>query len=164
MTSTNTATHTYSTADVETVMRKVCADLIMIASSTDAIDEAEARKYAHDIEVLTKFGCLKYVDLTLFDDDVEKKAARYNISSDAGSLDGSRPGGVLWPRYSKPSFRIVIGYTDAYTASMKAELDGKLNINWVTSTDDTSHPSLTSNGSRNYTSNAFGMQRKDFGE
>ena len=38
----------------------------------------------------------------------------------------------------------------------------KLKINWVPSTVDLSHSTLTSNANRDYVSNGYGMQRKDF--
>lgn len=164
MSSTNTSTYSYSVADIEIVMRKVTADLIMIASSTGALEEGKARQYAHDIEVLAKFGYLRAVDLTLLDDGVEKKAARYDVSSDAANLNGSRPGGVLWPRYAKPHLRVTLFYTDKYTDAARQEIADKLKIKWVTSYDDTSHANLSNNGSRSYTSNSYGMQRKDYGE
>jgi hypothetical protein len=41
-------------------------------------------------------------------------------------------------------------------------MSGKLKINWGPTSDDTSHVMLKSAGNRDYASNAFGMQRKDF--
>ena len=46
-------------ADIETVVRRFKADLVMIAQSTGAFTEAKARDYAHDVEVLAKEGYLK---------------------------------------------------------------------------------------------------------
>ena len=67
-----------------------------------AMTEEKAGEYAHDIEVLAKGGYLKYVDVTLFSNGVEVRAARYNVNTEAGDLTSSRPGGVLWPRVSGP--------------------------------------------------------------
>jgi hypothetical protein len=61
MSQTHSATRTYSVADIEVVMRRVTADLIMIASSTGAVTEAKALDWAHDVELLTKNGYLKMV-------------------------------------------------------------------------------------------------------
>jgi hypothetical protein len=47
-----TATNTYTTLDVETVVRRFTADLVMIAQSSGAMTETEARNYAHDVEAL----------------------------------------------------------------------------------------------------------------
>jgi DhnA family fructose-bisphosphate aldolase class Ia len=59
MSTVDTVTETYSVADIEIVIRRVTADLIMIATSTGGWTEALAREYAHDIELLAKKGYLK---------------------------------------------------------------------------------------------------------
>jgi hypothetical protein len=41
-------------------------------------------------------------------------------------------------------------------------MSGKLKINWSPTSDDTNHTGLKATGGRDYASNAFGMQRKDF--
>ncbi len=162
MSQTRTATATYTVVDIENVVRRVKADLVMIADSTGAWTAANAADYAHDVEVLAKAGYLKWVDLTLLSNGVEVKAVRFEVDTDAGSLTPSRPGGVLWPKVSGPHLRIVLSYTDAYTSEAREATKGKLKIGWVTSYDDTSHASLMSSGGRNYASNAYGMQRKDW--
>ena len=162
MSQTRTATATYTVVDIENVIRRVKADLVMIADSTGAWTAANAADYAHDVEVLAKAGYLKWVDLTLLSNGVEVKAVRFEVDTDAGSLTTSRPGGVLWPKVSGPHLRIVLSYTDAYTSEAREATKGKLKIGWVPSYDDTSHASLMSSGGRNYASNAYGMQRKDW--
>lgn len=153
---------TYSVIDVEVVMRRVTTDLVMIASSTKAITEEQARNWGHDIEVLAKNGYLKKVDLTLLSYGVEQKATCFEVNTASGELKTSRPGGVLWPQLPSPELRIVLSYTNAYDAAAKAKMAPKLKINWVPSTADLSHPTLTVNASRDYVSNGYGMQRKDF--
>ena len=86
---------TYSVIDVEVVMRRVTTDLVMIASSTKAITEEQARNWGHDIEVLAKNGYLKKVDLTLLSYGVEQKATCFEVNTASGELKTSRPGGVL---------------------------------------------------------------------
>ena len=76
MSYSSTETSTYTTTDVEAVMRRITADLVMIAASTGAITESNAREYAHDIELLAKNGYLDYVDVTLISNGVEQKATR----------------------------------------------------------------------------------------
>ena len=66
MSQTRTASATYTVADIENVVRRVRADLTMIADSTGAWTAAKAAEYAHDIEVLAKNGYLAWVDVTLF--------------------------------------------------------------------------------------------------
>lgn len=162
MSQTRTASASYTVVDIETVVRRVKADLIMIADSTGAWTAAKAADYAHDIELLSKAGYLKWVDVTLFSNGAEIKAVRFDVNTDAGSMTTSRPGGVLWPKVSGANLRIILGYTDAYTDAARETMRNKLKIGWVPSHDDTSHAGLTSSGGRNYVSNAYGMQRKDW--
>src|ERR1700731_2681015 len=68
------ATDTYTTLDVETVVRRFTADIVMIAQSSGAITEEKAREYAHDVEALAKRGYIKQVDLTLFSGAVERRS------------------------------------------------------------------------------------------
>ncbi|MDA9399205.1 MULTISPECIES: HORMA-1 domain-containing protein [unclassified Bradyrhizobium] len=163
-TRTASASATYTYVDVENVVRRVKADLIMIADSTGAWTATEATNYAHDIEVLAKAGYLKWVDVTLFSHGVEVKAVRFEVDTDAGSLTTSRPGGVRWPKVEGAHLRIVLSHTDAYTSTAREATKDKLKMGWGPSYDDTSHSSLTSSGGRNYVSNAYGVQRKDWAE
>jgi hypothetical protein len=162
MSSTNTSTETYSVTDIEIVMRRVSADLVMIATSTGAITEAKAKEYAHDIEFLAKNGYLKFVDITLLNLGVEEKAVRFTVDAESGTLTMSRPGGVLWPKVSFPSLRVVVSYTDAYTDDARSKTAGKLKVGWVANFDDISHSCLTAGDGRSYSSNNYGIQRKDF--
>jgi hypothetical protein len=158
----DTVSHTYSVADIEAAMRRFSADIVMIAQSSAAITEAKAREYAHDAEVLAKEGYLKKVDVTLLSGGIEKRAARYDVNTDAGGLATSRPGGVLWPRVDDPHLRIILSYTDAYTASAREAMRNKLKIAWTPTSVDTSHAMLTASGTRDYVSNSWALQRRDF--
>src|SRR6478735_9118965 len=104
-TATATATDTYSVTDVEVVLRRFLADIVMIATSSGAITEPKARDYAHDVEVLAKAGYLLKVDLTLFSSGLEARASSYDVNTSSGDLVMSRPGGVMWPRVLNPDFR-----------------------------------------------------------
>lgn len=162
MSSTNTVTETYSITDIEIVLRRVTADLIMIATSTGGWTEAKAREYAHDVELLAKKGYLKWFDVALLVGGAEQKATRFEVNTESGQLVMSRPGGVLWPRLSNPYLRIVLGYTSAYTDDARERLKSQLIIGWVPTTADTSHSQLTAGDGRDYASNGYGVQRKDF--
>jgi hypothetical protein len=162
MTQTKTASATYTVVDIENVVRRVKADLVMIADSTGGWTPDRARDYAHDIEVLAKAEYLEYVDVTLFSNGIEIKAVRFDVDTDAGSLSTSRPGGVLWPKVTGPYLRIVLGYTSAYTDAAREATKGKLKIGWAPTNADTSHACLASAGGRDYVSNRYGMQRKDW--
>jgi hypothetical protein len=157
-----TVTETYTTIDIENVMRRFTADLVMIAQSSGAISENKAREYAHDAELLAKNGYLEQVDVTLFSGAVEVRATRYTVNTASGDLTMSRPGGVLWPRVLDPFLRIVLCHADTYTAAARESTKRKLKINWTRTTADTSHGGLKVTGVRDYASNTWGMQRKDF--
>jgi hypothetical protein len=160
---TITETETYSVTDIEIVMRRFTADIVMIATSSGAITEAEARDYAHDVELLAKAGYLEAVDLTLLSGGVEVRASRYEVNTSAGGLTMSRPGGVLWPRVASAYLRIVLSYTGAYTAAARERMRGRLRIGWVPSSADTSHSGLKRAGGRDYASSGWGLQRRDYG-
>lgn len=162
MSSTSTATETYTVADIEVVMRRVTTDFVMIASSTRAITEEMARNWGHDIELLAKHGYLKKVDLTLLSFGVEQKAACFEINTKAGSLTMSRPGGVMWPQVPNPELRILIWHTTIYDDAARAKMAPRLKINWTHSTADSSHRTLTAVTGRDYVSNGYGMQRRNF--
>jgi hypothetical protein len=162
MVSISTATTTYSIADIEIVMRRVTSDLIMIASSTGAITESEAREYGHDIELLGAKGYLQSVDVTLLNGGKEIKAIRFDVNLSAESLTMSRPGGVLWPRVETPYLRIVLTYTSQYTPEAKEYMRKKLKISWAPTNADLSHTTLKMSAGRDYVSNSYGVQRKDF--
>lgn len=162
MSYTATASHTFTDVDIEKVVRRFRADVTMIAQSTDAITEEKARHYAEDVEVLSKAGYLKKVDLTLFDSNEEVAATVYTVNTAGEALTTSVPGGVLWPRVRNPYLRIVLSYTDAYTSAARQTMKPKLNINWTPTDADTSHATLQPNGGRDYVSNGWGLQRKDF--
>jgi hypothetical protein len=157
-----TETYSYTTADVETVARRFTADLVMIAQSSGAITEDKAREYAHDVEALAKKDYLKSVDITLFSGSIEQYATQYTVNTASGHLTMSRPGGVMWPRVANAYLRIILFYTDNYTPTAKEAMRSKLKISWGPTNDDTSHATLKSAGGRDYASNAFGLQRKDY--
>lgn len=161
-TTTATKTATYTLVDVENVVRRVRADLAMIADSTGAWTADKAADYAHDVELLAKKGYLAWVDVTLFSGSTEVKAVRFNVDTDAGSLTSARPGGVLWPRVAGAWLRILISYTDDYDDDARRVMKDRLRIGWSPNHDDTSHSSLGGVGGREYASNAFGMKRKDW--
>ncbi|HCE5852845.1 TPA: hypothetical protein NOZ67_004881 [Pseudomonas aeruginosa] len=164
MSQTATQTETYSVADIETVMRRVKMDLMMIASSTGAATEERAKEWAHDIELLAKGGYLKSVDITILSNGKELKAACFTIDAESGTLSNERPGDSLWPRCPEGNLRIVLSYTHHYDSVAKDKLTPKFKRPWSPSSADISHTSLASKPGREYSSNGYGVQRKDFGQ
>jgi hypothetical protein len=105
---------------------------------------------------------MKWVDVTLLSGGVEKMATRFEVNTSAGTLSMSRPGGVMWPSVQDPDLRLILEYTDNYTAIAREMLAGKLKCQWTPTSADTTHSSLTSSAGRDYASNGYGIQRKDF--
>lgn len=163
MSGTYTSSSTYTTADIEKVLTRFLTDLLMIADTTKAITQDEVRSYARDIERLAKNGYLQKVDVTLLDSSgAELKAVVYDVDTDAGGLTSSRPGGVVWPYTPNGSIRVIVWYTDLYDNNAREKMKPVLEKPWSPTSTDTNHNSLASAAGRNYESNGFGMQRKDF--
>ncbi|MGK5008903.1 hypothetical protein [Janthinobacterium rivuli] len=163
MSTSYTASSSYTVADIEKVVSRFSADLLMIADSTKALSQEKARTYARDVERLVKNGYLESVDVTLLDYfGTELRAVTYHVDTDAGSLNSSRPGGVLWPNTSSGSIRLVLRYNHTYTHSAQDAMRESLETSWGPTSADTSHASLNAGNGRDYESNGFGMQRKDF--
>jgi hypothetical protein len=159
---TTTTTETYSTTDVQNVVRRFQTDLKMIGDSSGALTTEEVNKYVHDVELLATKGYLASVDVTLLNFGIEVRAARYTVDTDAGGLVSSRPGNALWPRVTFPKIRIILFYTTAYDAEARQALSGKMSFSWTTTTEDTTHSSLKEDGGRNYTSGSYGLKREDW--
>lgn len=161
-TSSSTRTTTYTQEDVSKVVRRFTADLKMIAASSKSITEAKAAEYAYDVEYLAQRGYLKMVDVTLLSGGVELKAVQYAVLIGSTELTPSRPGDVLWPEIKDAFLRVVLTYTSDYTTAVKEQTLPKLKIGWVPTDASTDHSTLKANGGRDYSSNGFGVTRKDF--
>ena len=155
-----TITETYTETDIEIVIRRFRADLIMIAKSSGAITEDKARDYADDAEALAKDKCLDGVDITLLSGAQEIEAARYTVDTNTGNLAMERPGGVMWRHVPNAIFRIVLIVTENYD---KARLQNRLKIkNWSPADADLRHLSLKPISERYYVSNGWTLRREDF--
>jgi hypothetical protein len=161
-TSSSTKTFTFTQEDVAKVVRRFTSDLRMIAESSKSMTEAKAAQYGHDVEYLAQRGYLKMVDVTLLSAGAEVKAVQYVVQVGSTDLTPSKPGGVLWPEVSQPFLRIILSYTSDYTAAVKEKTLPNLKIGWVSTDASTAHVSLKESGGRDYSSNAFGVARKDF--
>ena len=161
-TSSSTKTFTFTQEDVAKVVRRFTSDLRMIAESSKSMTEAKAAQYGHDVEYLAQRGYLKMVDVTLLRAGAEVKAVQYVVQIGSNDLTPSKPGGVLWPEVSQPFLRIILSYTSDYTAAVKEKTLPNLKIGWVSTDASTAHVSLKESGGRDYSSNAFGVARKDF--
>lgn len=161
-TSSSTKTYSYTNEDVTKVVRRFTADLLMIASSTKGMTEEEATKYGHDVEYLAQRGFLKFVDVTLLDNGAEVTASQYLVRAGTNDLVPSKPGGVLWPAVGSPKVRIVLRYTDTYSQAEKDAAKPNLRFTWTSTDANLNHPSLQASDARDYSSNGYGISRKDF--
>jgi hypothetical protein len=161
-TSSSTKTFSYTKEDVTKVVRRFSADLLMIASSTKGMTEDDAAKYGHDVEYLAQRGFLKLVDVTLLDNGTEVTASQYLVRAGTNELIPSKPGGVLWPTVGSPQVRIVLRYTDTYSQTEKDAAKPNLKFGWSPTNVNLTHPSLTASDARDYSSNGYGISRKDF--
>ena len=155
----STITETYTETDIEIVIRRFRADLIMIAQSSRAITEDEARDYAQDVEVFAKHKCLDGVDITLFSGAQEIEAARYTVDTSTGNLAMERPGGVMWRHVPNATLQIVLIFTKNYDAT---RLQNHLKLKWVPTNADLSHSFLKPISERYYVSNGWTLRREDF--
>jgi Bacterial HORMA domain family 1 len=156
---TQTASETYSVADIENVVRRFTTDLRMIAESSGALAQSDAEDYGEDIEYLAKKKLLEFVDITLFVNGEEEKAVRYTVNT-SGDLTPSRPGGVLWPRKSGSRLSIVVRSTQSFW--LMPNVMNALNISWGPTIRDLSHSTLKSSQGRAFVSNGFAFDRKDY--
>lgn len=160
MSATVTATTTYSVTDIENVMRNFGADLHMIAQSSNTRTRADVDDVLHDITFMAKGNYIEYVDITLLSQGRELRAARYKVNETASDLTTSRPGGVMWPKVEGATLRIVVGETAKWTRS---PIDrSRLIKPWSRTNDDLSHRGLQSTTGRNFVSNGYGLERKDY--
>lgn len=117
----------------------------MIASSTKAITESEAKEYAHDIELLAKNDYLSKVDVTLINSyGSEIRAIQYTFQTENAS-GSERPGGMcgLTP---DGRVRIILSHTDKYRSESDKVSKLPFEITWVSTTESTNHSSLSAVG------------------
>ena len=158
----STYTSTYTVSDVEKVVRSIKADLIMIAGSTKAMTEDDAKKYAHDIELLAKNNYITTVDVTLMSSyESEVNAVKYLFQTENAS-GTERPGGVMWPYTPNGRIRIILSPSDSYHKETEKVKKLGLKISWGTTDENTNQSSLSASGERGYSSNGFGANRSDY--
>ena len=159
---TATSTATYTHADIRDVVRQFRTDLTMIAESSGGWTASEVADRVHDVELLAIGGYLDFVDVTLSSGGIERSARCWTVDTDAGGLKANRPGGVIWPRYNDAVLRMTLGYTDDYDDAARAAISKKQSLVWSPTNRDISHSSLQADGGRNYASNGYGLQRRDW--
>lgn len=158
-----TTTVTYTVSDINKVFDAFSADYDMIAQATGLETAADVARTAADVRRLAQNNYLKQVTLCLSDARGNViRAAKYEVSTDAGSWKSSRPGNNLWPRTAAGTLQVILHYSSEWLAlspERKAAFQRTLNIAWVPSTTDTSFPTLAGSTDRQYSSNAYGLKK-----
>jgi hypothetical protein len=166
MSISETFTQSYTTADVGKVLDCFAADFDGISQSTGLRTHEEVVSLAADVKLMAQLGYLREVDLCLYDGAGRLlRAAKYEVSTDAGSLTAQRPGNNLWPRTPEGQLRAYMKPTRAWRNLGPAEqqaLDQRLSRPWSRESLDSSFPTLTSTTDRTYESNGFGLVRSIF--
>ena len=162
MTYTRATTNTYTTTDVEDVLRKMRADFNMIGQSTGAISFDKIDDYMHDITLLAINGFLRKVDITQLKYGVESKAIQYTLKENESSKETDFPGGVVWPNDPISDIRVVLSYNESYTSQQRENLRGQLVIPWAPTNADLEHSTLSQSGGREYSSGSYVAIRKDY--
>ena len=157
----STITQTYTRTDIRKVFEMFLADLLMLASRTQAIEPKRANEYAYDISQMALANCLSSVHVHLY--DVYGNLVRaYQYSIQIGILPNSqRPGGNRWPCLPDGSLHVIVTYSDTHKAEMLKK-SGKLKIDWRPTDLSTDYSRMRNTGNRFYSSNDYGLRRDAF--
>lgn len=160
------ATGTYTTADVGRVLDCFAADFDGMGQSTGLATREYTKAVASDVKLIAQQGYLSEVNLYLNDTNSKTiRAAKYVVSTDGASLTASRPGNFLWPWTPGGQLCVHVTYSRAWdrlTPAQKETFRQRLGLAWGILNLDTSFPMLTRSSDRNYVSNGFGLQKSVF--
>ena len=157
----NTYTQTYTQTDIRRAFENFIADLLMLASRTQAMKIDLVSEYAHDIPLMAKEKCLKCVHIQLYDCYGNLvRAHRYSVKEDLIS-DSQRPGENKWPCLPNGELCIIVEYSNSQKAKQLKE-SGRLKINWRSSSLSIDYSGMKSADVRFYSSNSYGLQRDTF--
>jgi hypothetical protein len=161
MSLTESLTETYSVADIGKVIDCVAADLDMNAQSTALLTREVARNCAADVKSMAQKGYLTEANVVLKDaSGVVKKAAKYEVATDASTLTAQRPGNNLWPRMPGGELCVVVRYSQKWrnlTDAQRTAFMQTMATGLSPSNIDLSFPSLSRTADRNYVSNGWGV-------
>lgn len=166
MSISETYTQTFTTADVGKVLDCFAADFDGISQSTGLRTREEVVALAADVKLMAQLGYLREVDICLYNGAGRLiRAAKYEVSTDAGGLTAQRPGNNLWPRTPGGKLRAYMKPTDAWHkmgAADKQKIGQRLSRPWSQESLDSTFPTLASTADRTYASNGFGLVRSTF--
>src|SRR6266478_5416069 len=118
-----------------------------------------ARSCAADMKLMAQKGYLTEANIVLRDaSGVVKKAAKYEVSTNASTLTAQRPGNNLWPRMPGGSLDVIVQYSQKWlnlTDTQRIAFIQTMATGLSPSNIDVSFPSLTRTADRNYVSNGW---------
>ena len=154
-----TASYTYTTADVGKVVDCFAADLDMVAQATGLWSREDARKVADDIKLMAQNDYLKEVNICLLDaEDEPLRASKYEVAADGSLQAAQRPGNNMWPRIAGTSLEVVFLKKRSWPTSFAA----RLVCSWGSTSLDINFPHLTRQVDRNYVSNGYGFRKSAY--
>jgi len=157
---------TFSVADIGKVLDCFAADFDGIAQSTGLRTRENAQNTATDVKSMALRQYLKEVNIFLTSTDgVPIRAAKYEVSTNTGTLKADRPGNFLWPRTPGGELNLLVTYTKLWidlSPIQKAAFKKQLFGTWGPSDVDPDFPMLTRSHDRSYVSNGYGMNKSTF--
>jgi hypothetical protein len=148
------------------VFDNFAADFDMMAQSTGLRSRENVKDTCEDIRAMAVRGYLQEVNVYLRDADGEIiRAAKYEISTNAGLWSSQRPGNGLWPRLPGGQLNVHVTYGPTWWELPEADRQvfrKTLRRNWGTANLDTSFPMLTRYADRDYVSNGYGLRKTIF--
>lgn len=164
-----TGTYTYTVADIKRVLGSFGADFGMMVASAGLMADWPRGTIDMLVADLVDYANGKFlaeIDVSLWRDGVELRAARYHVSGSAQGWIDQRPGSCMWPRTPAGNIVVVIVHSDDWktAASDKRVAFRKgLRLQWGPSNLDISHSGLVQHQDRRFASNGFGLERITFG-
>ncbi len=157
----NTSTQTYTKTDIRKVFENFQADLLMLALRTQAMEKYLVNDYAHDILLMTKNGCLKYIHIQLYNYYGQLiKVHKYSVTENSSSAS-QRPGENKWPCLPNGELCIIVE-PSCHQKLEELKQSGQLEISWGPSFLSTDYSGMRNENVRFYSSNNYGLQRNTF--
>ena len=168
MSSTATASITYTVADIRKVVENFAADFSMMAVSTGLRSRENVANTVSDLQRFAEDGYLLDVTLILKDAAGNKvRAASYKVSDSASGWNSDRPGNSLWPQTPGGILWVLANLSSQWWSKTSAEKDEYrqkrgLNSPWDPTTEDLSLAGLAVTSGQRYASNGYGWQRTNY--
>lgn len=149
----------YTKSDVEHVIRRLHADLILLEQITKSLGTDKIHDYIHDITLFADIGYLNYVDISVFDGLREVGAIRYKVYQSKLASENDQ----LDKRYShfglNSKVRIIVCFIDEITNEVIEMLKLNSKLYWTINTEKMIHENFDPSNFRYFSSGDFGMKR-----